>query len=361
MTGAKYQVMPDLTPLEYEALKADIAAHGILVPVELDEDGQILDGHHRLRAWSELYGEGHDLPDYPLLVRSGMTEQEKRSHAYRINLLHRTLTKEQRAETMRAMRAEGATYQEIATATGVDTTTAWRATSQIAIANSEIENSRGQARPAAYAPRGEKEILEAAKQIRQERAEVRRGERIEKIAEISRGNVPLAVTQRFPVIYADPPWRYEHSQSISREIENQYPTMSLDEICALPVQDVITPDAILFLWTTSPKLEESMRVIDAWGFTYRTCFVWVKDKIGMGYYARQRHELLLVAKRGDIPTPPPSARYDSVIEAPRGEHSEKPLEVYEMIETMYPDLPRIEFFARTQRAGWEFWGNQVYA
>ena len=82
------------------------------------------------------------------------------------------------------------------------------------------------------------------------------------------------------MIYADPPWRYEHVKTESRAIENQYPTMDLDAICALPVRDIATDDSVLFLWATSPKLAEAMRVIDAWGFTYRTCMAWVKEKIG---------------------------------------------------------------------------------
>lgn len=179
-----------------------------------------------------------------------------------------------------------------------------------------------------------------------------------RINDIIAKNRPLEVDKRYSVIYADPPWRYEYSISNSREIENHYPTMDLEQICLLPVPDIAAQDAILFMWTTSPKLEESMQVIRAWGFNYRTCLVWVKDKIGMGYYARQRHELLLIAKRGDIPPPDTDARFDSVIEAPRQAHSEKPHVVYDMIEAMYPEFDRIELFARNKRAGWDSWGNQ---
>lgn len=202
------------------------------------------------------------------------------------------------------------------------------------------------------------EIREAAKEIRQAKTEQRREERLEKIVEISQGNTELATDIRYPVLYADPPWRYEHAESESRAIENQYPTMALDEICALPVTDLATPDAILFLWATSPKLAESMRVIESWGFTYRTCAVWDKQKIGMGYYFRQRHELLLVATRGSIPTPAPGDRAASVIVEPREEHSAKPAKFAELIESMYPTLPRIELFCRSPREGWAVWGNQ---
>ena len=204
--------------------------------------------------------------------------------------------------------------------------------------------------------------------LNQANTEIRREERIEKIAEIAQGNRQLEVVadsplapEKFPVIYADPPWRYEHVKTDNRAIENQYPTMALDEICDLPVAGIATPDAILFLWTTSPKLAESLSVVDAWGFTYRTCAVWVKDRIGMGYYFRQQHELLLVCTRGSIPVPPVEARVSSVIHGDRLEHSAKPAVVAEIIEAMYPELPKVELFCRSPRPGWFVWGNQSYA
>ena len=210
--------------------------------------------------------------------------------------------------------------------------------------------------------RGEREILQAAKEIRANKAEERRAERIEKIVEISRGNAPLGqVAERYAVIYADPPWRYEHAESESRAIENHYPTMSLDEIKALPVGDIAFDDCILFMWATSPKLHESMQVLDAWGFSYRTCAVWDKQKIGMGYYFRQQHELLLVAVKGAPPTPRPGDRPSSVFSYERSQHSAKPHEVYEIIEAMYPELPKLEMFCRSPRDGWGVWGNQAKA
>jgi len=203
-----------------------------------------------------------------------------------------------------------------------------------------------------------KEIRQTAKAERQAITTAHREDRLKKIAEISQGNVELDITVRYPVLYADPPWRYEHSESESRAIENQYPTMTLDEICALPVDDLATPDAILFLWATSPKLAESMQVIESWGFTYRTCAVWDKQKIGMGYYFRQQHELLLVATRGSIPTPTPEHRPASVFSEARGDHSAKPVQFAAWIEAMYPTLLRIELFCRSPRDGWAKWGNQ---
>lgn len=204
-------------------------------------------------------------------------------------------------------------------------------------------------------------VTQAAKEIRQERTEQRRQERIEKIVQIAQGNSDLAETAvLYPIVYVDPPWRYEYSPTDNREIENHYPTMTLEEICLLPVAEIATPDSVLFLWTTSPKLAESMQVIEAWGYAYKTCMVWDKERMGMGYYARQQHELLLIATRGAVPVPEPANRPASVIRARRdNEHSAKPAEFYDVIERMYPDLPKIELFARGRRAGWAAWGNQA--
>jgi N6-adenosine-specific RNA methylase IME4 len=137
--------------------------------------------------------------------------------------------------------------------------------------------------------------------------------------------------------------------------------MPLEEICALPVSYLATDAAALFLWTTAPHLQESFDVLAAWGFEYKTTVVWVKDKIGLGYFVRNQHELLLVATRGDMPSPSPANRPASVISAPRREHSRKPDEAYALIEQMYPELPKVELFARQKRSGWQTWGNEVRA
>lgn len=201
-------------------------------------------------------------------------------------------------------------------------------------------------------------VLAAAKEIQQEKREQRRNERIEKLVEITENNKPLEGIGIFPVIYADPPWQYEHPISDSRRIENQYPTMTIEDICNLPVNDIATDDAVIFLWATTPMLKKGFQVLDAWGFEYRTCMVWVKPSIGPGHWVRNRHELLLIGVKGNIPTPKGEDKPDSVIEAPRQEHSKKPEIVYDIIEKMYPELEKVELFCRQPRQGWKAWGNQ---
>src|SRR6516165_10042915 len=101
--------------------------------------------------------------------------------------------------------------------------------------------------------------------------------------------------------------------------------------------------------------------MEAWGFKYVSNFIWTKDKIGNGFWNRNQHEHLLIGRRGNFPVPKPADRPSSVIHAPRREHSRKPDEVYALIERMYPDLPKIELFARPGRPGWDAWGNQAQA
>jgi N6-adenosine-specific RNA methylase IME4 len=175
-------------------------------------------------------------------------------------------------------------------------------------------------------------------------------------------DIAAELTGKFTVLYADPPWRYEHPPmgGGNRSIENHYPTMELEDIIALPIDNYAHDDSVLFLWATSPKLPECLKVMDAWGFTYRTSMVWVKDKIGMGYHAREKHELLLIGKRGELPPPDQENRPDSVIFSPRLQHSAKPPLVRDMIDRMYPSVRKVELFAREQieRENWTYWGNE---
>lgn len=167
--------------------------------------------------------------------------------------------------------------------------------------------------------------------------------------------------QKFQVIYADPPWSYNDkcdSGAIqSGGVDKHYPTMSINEICELPISDLAEDDSVLFLWTTSPLLEDSFLVINAWGFNYKASFIWDKIKHNMGHYNSVRHEFLLIATRGSC-TPDNMKLFDSVQSIERTEHSKKPHEFYEIIETLYSGS-KIELFARNIRDGWSSWGNEV--
>jgi N6-adenosine-specific RNA methylase IME4 len=161
----------------------------------------------------------------------------------------------------------------------------------------------------------------------------------------------------FELIYADPPWQLGNPDG-AHAPEQHYPTMPLAEITAL--RPPATEDACLLLWAVNCLLPEALQVIEAWGFSYKTNLVWVKPAVGLGVWSRNRHELLLVAGRGSLAPPDPELRPDSVLNAARGRHSEKPAGFYELIERSYPRLSKLELFARGRpRPGWTAWGNQT--
>lgn len=369
-----FPLIPYSTPA-FDALVADIEEHGQREPIVL-LDGLILDGRNRWRACEVAKVE-------PKTKVFRGDERAALAFVLSTNLHRRHLDESQRAmvaarvATLRhggdrsKMPIGSLPRSEAAEQCNVGERTVARAATVIAKGDAELVRAvdAGQL-PVSVAAKlvdlpveDQRAIVakvEAGAKPAHVLAEVQRGARVEKLAAISAGNAPLTLPQRYPIILADPPWRYEHPGSESRAIENHYPTMELADICALPVADIATDDCVLFLWTTAPKLHESMRVIDAWGFNYRTCAVWDKEKIGMGYFFRQQHELLLVAVKGHPPHPAPSDRVSSVLRVARSsKHSEKPAETYELIESMYPTLPKVELFCRSPRDGWAAWGNQA--
>lgn len=175
---------------------------------------------------------------------------------------------------------------------------------------------------------------------------------------------PTLPDGRWLVAYADPPWRYDFDVE-SRATEKHYQTLTLQQIInyrddnGTIITDKFADNCVLFLWATAPKLNEALEVIRAWGFTYKTNLIWVKDKIGLGWYCRNKHELLLIAERGVMPLPAPARRPASVIMAPRTNHSTKPKSLYRLIERAYPSYEYLELFHRgNKRKGWTCWGNE---
>jgi len=347
-------LLPPLSADEYEALKADIAERGCLVPVELDEDGQVLDGAHRIRACSDLGIKP------PTITRRGLSEDEKRAHAIALNLQRRQLDREQRADLHRKLREAGKSLREIAEVSGVHPSTVADDVRGVGNPTPETITGRdGKSYPAKKVKPAP--VLDFPEQPEMEAAETR--ERVERQQRRENRPAPVVIPPAegtYSVLYADPPWRYDHNETPDlRDVENHYPTMAVEDICALdaPAAD----DAVLFLWATNPKLLEAFEVMEAWGFTYRTNACWVKDRFGMGYYVRGQHELLLIGKRGNIRAPEPSNRPSSVLTAPRQKHSQKPDDFYDLIEGMYPGHDKVELFARRPREGWSSWGNQLAA
>lgn len=170
--------------------------------------------------------------------------------------------------------------------------------------------------------------------------------------------------QKYQVIYADPPWDYQQCR-LSGSAKKHYPTMRIEELCALPVAEIADRDCALFLWATFPQLPEALRLIQAWGFMYKTvAFVWLKQNrkaltwfYGLGFWTRSNAEICLLATKGHPKRQ--SAGIHQLIISPVEQHSKKPDEVREKIAALMGDVPRIELFARQQTPGWDVWGNEV--
>ena len=173
----------------------------------------------------------------------------------------------------------------------------------------------------------------------------------------------------YEVVYADPPWDYkgqlQHAGPGSADTGGairHYPTIALAGLKRLEVASIAADDSLLFLWSTSPHLDQAIKLGKAWGFEWATvAFVWDKVRVNPGHYTLSQCELCLVFKRGRIPSPRGARNVRQLVRSRRGPHSAKPSEVRERIEAMFPRQRRIELFARTEAPGWDSWGLGVCA
>jgi N6-adenosine-specific RNA methylase IME4 len=341
-----------LTPSEYQALKESIRENGLLEKIKITPDGTVLDGHHRLKACQEL----NITPQFEVVHLNSELEEQlyvlevntKRRHLNTFEFIEHALQSEglkrkigelrEKAEQHKGGRGKTLvpgepkfdTHGEIAKLLGVSKKTYVRAKAIIEKGSEELKEKVRE---------GKMSIVYAYKMVKRREAP----------------QPPPLPEGEYDVIYADPPWEYYLPLRGSPDMH--YPVMSTEEICRLKIP--VAEDAVLFLWATNPKLEDALTVMKAWGFTYKTNMVWVKDKTGTGYYFRGQHELLLLGVKGNIGVPAEESRPPSVLYAPAGEHSEKPEAVYELIEKMYPNRRYLELFARKRRSGWTAWGDQL--
>lgn len=175
--------------------------------------------------------------------------------------------------------------------------------------------------------------------------------------------------RKYNIIYADPPWNYKDKRNKHPRLCGgaavHYPTMTIEDIKALPVKELTADNSILFLWVTFPNLQEGLDTIKAWGFTYKTLgFSWIKTNkrngkpfFGIGHYTKSNCEVCLIGIKGRAPKA--SNYVSSVVIEPRSEHSQKPDTVRERIVELCGDLPRLELFGRQPREGWDVIGNDI--
>ena len=193
---------------------------------------------------------------------------------------------------------------------------------------------------------------------------IKDGLTVHQLREAIRGSkTPELPTDKYRVLYADPPWEYGNAQHGLEEqetvLETHYPTMSDGQLLAFPIWEIAADESVLFCWATSPRLPFAMQLISEWRFVYKAMFVWDKVKHNVGYYNSVRHELLLICTKGSC-LPDVKELHDSVVTIERGEHSEKPAYFRELIDKMYPRGKRIELFARVPATDkWDVWGNEV--
>lgn len=179
-----------------------------------------------------------------------------------------------------------------------------------------------------------------------------------------KANPPPLPTGIFDVIYADPPWHYDNAIDYWSPAVKHYPTMDITAISSLAIPSA--ENAVLFLWTTNPFLQDALAVVDAWGFEYKTNIVWVKSNRiakgqGSGFYVWGHHELLFICTKGSmVPEAKGRPQISSVLEADAGAHSQKPREIYGIIESLYPAGRYLELFARGEpRGSWTSWGTDL--
>lgn len=174
------------------------------------------------------------------------------------------------------------------------------------------------------------------------------------------------MSKKYRVILADPPWPFEtySDKGKGRSAEKHYSTMTLQDICNMPIADLSEDNAALFLWGIWPRIFDANKVGQAWGFTYRSlAWEWIKltrsgdVRMGLGYYTRSNCEPCLLFVKGSMPVSDRSIR--NVMVTYYTKHSQKPLEQYDRIERLYPTGNRLELFAREKQPGWDVWGNQV--
>jgi N6-adenosine-specific RNA methylase IME4 len=376
------EIFPLMEGAVFDDLVASIKANGQRDGVTLYR-GLVLDGRNRQRACGvlgvkcryETLPAGADPLAFVLdknLKRRHLNDDQRRMVAAKIANMPRGRPAENPAEC-------GIKIADAARLVNVDKAGAERARTVIAKAGPEVSRAveRGKLTVAAAAqaakldPEKQRRVAQEAEAghtnavrtvIKQEARAVRESEM---------GRRQLAAPEgKFGVILEDFEWDHEtwSERGRDRAAENHYPVSrdahTAAEIVARTADRFAyaADDCVCFMWTTLQHAAIAMDVLRLRGFAYKSQYAWGKDKIGLGYWSREKHEILLIGVKGNIDCPAPGTQWDSLIMAARGEHSAKPECFLEMIEQYYPTLPKLELNCRGPgRPGWQVWGNQAHA
>lgn len=371
-------LFPMLPDEELQALADDIKANGLQHPIIM-RGAELLDGRNRWRA-CELAGVEPKLRDWQ------GTQEEAIRFVGSVNLKRRdlsggqkamiaTLLEEMESDAAKSRMSDGGKRKGVEMFPPLDTGKARdKAGAAVGVSGRYVSDAKAvkNAAPelADKVRSGVVSLPEAMLLVSTDPA--RRASVVEQVERGEAKNVRQAIQKlnaadrrevtadeikdgAFPVIYADPPWEYSNT-GLGGNVADKYPTMDTDAICAMPIGQKATSNAVLFLWATNPLLEDALRVVKAWGFEYKTNIAWTKTTQTTGFYCYGRHELLLICVRGAC-LPKPGSIGASHIHAATDEHSKKPDVFYELIERMY-DGPYLEMFARRPRKGWTAFGNE---
>ena len=357
---------PILNNLDYESLRTSIERYGMETPITILSDGTILDGHNRYKIWREL---GRDEGKIKHVVKEFQTEYEIKKYILETSLTRRNLNTAQRIEQVFKL-------EELEKANAKERQGTRTDIVNISSRSQDVEFGKTRDKLAEKA--GVSHFtLGHAKELMEEEPElwedVKEGTKTINTAykRMKQKQKPVTTPEikegKYRIIYADPPWKY--GDKLTEDYggaEHHYPAMTLNEICELDVDKMTDDNAVLFLWTTSPLLEDSFKVIKSWGFKYKTSFVWDKVKHNFGHYNSVRHEFLLVCTKGSC-TPDNLKLFDSVqIIEKTSKHSEKPEEFRDIIDTLYTSGSRIEMFSRKTKEEinktakvktWNVWGS----
>ena len=366
-------LIPPLTVEEYEGLEKSILAEGCRDALVLWGD-ILVDGHNRYKICTSHnvpfqttqkdFADRNDALRWIILNQFGrrnLPAYERARLALRLKpvIAEKAKAQQVRTDENRVCQISDKqaidTKREIAKAAGVSHDTI-----------AKVEKIERQAAPEVKEQlrKGELSINQAYQTVRREEKKQEVQQRIEEHAAEQTGVVDIQQTDRkYNIIYADPPWRYWESGNKNQALH--YTTMTIDEICDLPVKNIADDDCVLFLWVTYPILHEAFRVIESWGFKYSTAaFVWVKKNkqkdspfMGCGVWTRANSELCLLATKGNIMRL--DASISQVVESPIEEHSKKPDIVRDLITRLVGKLPRVELFCRNPAEGWDVWGNEA--
>jgi N6-adenosine-specific RNA methylase IME4 len=372
-------LFPTMEGAEFEQLKADIKTNKLREPIWL-LDGKILDGRNRYRACKILR------------IKPDTRKFDPKRHGdplafiISMNLKRRHLDESQRAmiaarlatlkSGQRSDLVEGVPIGTAAAMMNVSERSAKRATVVRDFAEPEIRRAVDMgklavslAAQAAKLPKAQQreiaKLAEDGRTVNAVQIVVQKARRKQWEKEL--GNRQLALPDRkYGVIVADPEWKDEvwgeETGSATRAPALHYLTSDADVIASRDVASIAAKDCVLFLWSTNQHLRIAMSVLEAWGFEYRSNYVWGKDRIRLGRWNRSKHETFLVGARGSPPCPAPGTQWESLIITPTEglEHSEKPEIFLKMIEEYYPTMPKIELNCRGRpRDGWDAWGNEV--